>query len=132
VDERDWREVLGRAINDGKPPSYWRDHDVDALHARLESVAEDFVRIESLVAKLGETTTKVVSFAILDAAEGESRAEIACVDSVSERAQNLIKSIEKVLPQSDDDPMATLVALAEVAVRIQQQHSSQKDDGGTE
>ena len=132
ADKRDWREVLGTAINDGKPPTHWRDHDVDALHARLESIAEDFVRIESLVAKLGETTTKVVSFAILDAAEGESRAEIACVDSVAERAQDLVKTIEKVLPQTDDDPLTTLVALAEIAVRVQQQHASRNKDGGTE
>ena len=132
IDERDWREVLGRAINDGKPPSYWRDHDVDALHARLESVAEDFVRIESLVARLGGTATKVVSFTILDKANGESRAEIAYVDSVSKRAQILVKAIEKVLPRTDDDETTTLVALAEVAVRIQTQHASQKTNEGTE
>jgi hypothetical protein len=129
-DDRDWREVLGRAINDGKPPSYWRDHDVDALHARLESLADDFARIESLVAKLGDTTTRVVSFAILDAAEGPARTEISCVDSVMKRAQGLMDAIERALPRVDEDADATLVALAEIATRVQRRiHASKRETG---
>ena len=131
-DERDWREVLGRAINDGKPPSYWRDHDVDALYARLESITEDFVRIESLVANLGETTTRVVSIAVLDATLGQSRTEISCVDSISVQVQDLIQTLEKALPKDNDDSEAQLVALAEIAIRIQQRTQSKKHQGSAE
>jgi hypothetical protein len=130
VDERDWREVLGRAINDGKPPTYWRDHDVDALHARLESLANDFGRIEALVAKLGSTATRVVSFSVLDASEGETRVEVSCVEAVVKRARRFIDAIEEALPSDGGDLEAELVALAEVAARIQKRRSSVQEAEG--
>jgi len=46
------------------------------------------------------------------------------------RAQGLMDAIERSLPRIDDDPDATLVALAEIATRVQRRiHASKKETG---
>lgn len=54
-DERDWREVLARVVNDGTPTSHWRDADLVTFQLRLQEVASDFVRLEELVSEKRRT-----------------------------------------------------------------------------
>ena len=123
--DRDWREVLGRAVNGGKPVDYWQDHDEDSLPAKLDSIASDFVRVESLVREQGGTHTKVVGFEIL----GAGRAVISCTEELEERARDLVDGIEKALPEGADLD-AALVALAEVALRAQQRKADRERTKG--
>ena len=74
-------------------------------------------------------TTRVVSIAVLDATLGQSRTEISCVDSISKQVQELIQALEKTLPEGNGDSEAQLVALAEVAMRIQRRDKSEKHQG---
>lgn len=52
--QRDWREVLGQAVQDGKPPKVWSDRDLVDFQVKLKQVASSFVRLEELVAERGE------------------------------------------------------------------------------
>ena len=43
--DRDWREILGRVINGGLPPSHWKDSEVAAFQVRVREVAGEFCRV---------------------------------------------------------------------------------------
>ncbi len=76
--DRDWREVLGRVINGGLPPSHWKDSEVAAFQVRLQEVAGEFCRLEELVAERRESgVSKVLRIGVLDGVHKESRVVIA-------------------------------------------------------
>jgi hypothetical protein len=47
----DWREVVGRAVQSGNPPSHWNDRDVQEFRLQLQEIATEFVRLAALVAE---------------------------------------------------------------------------------
>jgi len=76
--DRDWREVLGRVINGGLPPSHWKDSEVAAFQVRLQEVSGEFCRLEELVAERRESgVSKVLRIGVLDGVHRESRVVIA-------------------------------------------------------
>jgi len=76
--DRDWREVLGRVINGGLPPSHWKDSEVAAFQVRIQEVSGEFCRLEELVAERRESgVSKVLRIGVLDGVHRESRVVIA-------------------------------------------------------
>ena len=112
-DDRDWRVVLGRAVNDGKPTDYWRDEDVTALGIRLQSLSTEFARLEALAAASGDTTTTVVSIGILEDGVAARPSVVSCPRAMSADVEALVGEIDAVLARHPaKDRQAKLVALA--------------------
>src|SRR5690606_1375098 len=44
-----WQERLARVVSNGRPPSHWRDNDVSEFSAKLQVLANDFIRLEEMV-----------------------------------------------------------------------------------
>jgi hypothetical protein len=78
IDDRDWREVLARAVNQGKPLANWLDVDLVRFHTRLLMLASKFVRLEELVAERGEGgASRILRIGILDGKLHETRKVIS-------------------------------------------------------
>ena len=60
---------------------------------------------------------------------GVGRTVISCTEELEGRARDLVKEIEKALPEGAD-PDAALVALAEVALRAQQRKTEKERTKG--
>lgn len=118
-DDRDWREVLGRAAAEGKPPGYWRDDDVSALRLKLQAIAFEFDRLEELVAAAGDTPAIVISVGVLEGGVGEKRSVISCPREQEPKVEALVSQLEKLLSQSQaEDPRSKLLALASVIRKL--------------
>lgn len=115
-DERDWREVLGRAANDGKPPAYWQDQDVAGLKVQLQALAAEFDRLEELVAAAGQQpNATVISVGVLGSAGGERRTVVSCPAENREEARTLTEALRGTLRKSGArDDRTQLLAVAEL------------------
>lgn len=118
-DERDWREILGRAAADGKPPAYWRDDDATALRLKLQAIALEFDRLEELVAAAGGTPAVVVSVSVLEGGAGEQRSVISCPAEQDPGVEDLIARIDALLLERRVlDERGKLIALASVVRKL--------------
>jgi hypothetical protein len=121
----DWRETLGRVVNNGQPPSQWRDADAIAFQARIRQLASDFVRLEELVAEQRQSgASHILRIGLLDGYVQELRevvsvtpARAPLVDSLSERIARLL---EEETDQSEESRRVRLAALAQAAARYLQ------------
>jgi len=112
-DERDWREVLGRAVLDGKPPSHWRDEDVAGLRIKLRALVNEFDRLHELVDESGEDpATTVVSIGVLESGSGERRTVVACPAGRLEESDSAADAIRKALADHEADDQSKLLAAA--------------------
>ena len=76
-DNRDWREIIGRAINQGIPTDQWTDLLLVDFQVRVLQIAADFIRLEELVAEQsGQGNTKIIRIGILDNGLEQERAII--------------------------------------------------------
>ncbi len=118
--DRDWREVLGRVINGGLPPSHWKDSEVAAFQVRLQEVSGEFGRLEELVAERRESgVSKVLRIGILDGVHRESRVVISMEQDFEIDVVRLADRIKDALhskTSADDFSTKTqLAALVKVA-----------------
>jgi hypothetical protein len=121
-DGRDWREVLARTVNDGLPPTHWKDSDVAAFQVRLTQVAADFGRIEELVAERERVgASRIIRIGVLDGAWSEHRAAIPLPDD-GEDVEPLRAAVLTLLEQngatSSSGRARGLAALAQVVVQL--------------
>ena len=73
--DRDWREVLGRVISDGLPPTHWRDLDAAQFQIKLQDVAAEYGRLEELVTERANTGAgQILRIGLLGQELRESRA----------------------------------------------------------
>lgn len=61
----DWRERVARAVQKGKSPEKWTDHDVSEFGVRLQQIQVQFERVEELVAVTGQNGDPVVRIDVL-------------------------------------------------------------------
>ncbi len=61
----DWRARLARAVQSGKAPETWSDHDVSEFGVRLQRVHVQFERVEELVAAAGNGGEPVLRIDLL-------------------------------------------------------------------
>ena len=130
-DARDWREVLGRAASDGKPPSYWRDEDAAGLRVKLQGLVGEFDRLEELVAASDAApSARIVSIGVLENGISERRAVVSCPAEEGDRVAELTDLLRTALHQNGpvDDRMK-LVAAAEIIREIYSQLHGEKVDG---
>jgi len=129
-DNRDWREVLGRAANDGKPPSHWRDEDATALRVKLQALAGEFDRLEELVSEQ-ETTpaTRIVSIGLLERGVAERRAVVSCPAEEDDRVTALGESLRAELGrhQGVDDRTKLIAAAALVRELYSRVHREEEN-----
>jgi len=99
--QRDWREVLGRVVQNGIPPSNWSDEDVSNFQIKLQQIADSFMRLEELAAQQEESTSEqVFRVGLLDKGFQERRAVISLDKEIEEEVMNLEKELEKILNES--------------------------------
>jgi len=118
--DRDWREVLGRVINGGLPPSHWKDSEVAAFQVRIQEVSGVFCRLEELVAERRESgVSKVLRIGVLDGVHRESRVVIAMEEDFEAEVVRLADCLREALhSKTFADAMsrkAKLAALVQVA-----------------
>lgn len=119
--QRDWREVLGTAVQDGKPPHAWSDRDVVDFQVKLKQVASSFTRLEELVAEQGdrETGGPIYRLGVLRDRFSEHRTVINLDDElegdVAELEEQLLKVLENGLPGNGRRRKIQLGALARVS-----------------
>ena len=101
--EGDWREHLARVVADGKPPSYWRDTDVEECGVRLRILAHECDRLTGLVALQNEypLTTTVANIGIVEPGTVEQRTVIAFPKKRRDSITSLQKAIRAVLVDCD-------------------------------
>jgi len=118
--DRDWREVLGRVINGGLPPSHWKDSEVAAFQVRIQEVSGEFCRLEELVAERRESgVSKVLRIGVLDGVHRESRVVIALEQdfeaSVVQLADRIREALRSETDAGDMSRKTQLAALVKVA-----------------
>jgi hypothetical protein len=99
-DDRDWREVLGRVINQGKPTDHWLDNDLVKFRIRLLQLAGEFVRLEELATERDHSgASRILRIGILDGKMSEIRRVVPVFaendDQINELASKIILLIEK-------------------------------------
>jgi len=113
-DERDWREVLGRAIRDGKPPTHWRDDDVARVGLSLRALVTEFDRLHELVDASEESVSSVVSIGVLENGKSEERAVISCPADHVVEADQVARTLRDALDKSAASDQVKLLAAVEV------------------
>lgn len=114
-DERDWREVLGRAAQDGKPPSHWRDDDVTGLRFKLRSLVNEVDRLHELVDESGgDKTATVVSIGVLESGTGERRTVVACPVDDLEESDRVVTALRSLLAEQEATEQSKLLAAAQI------------------
>jgi len=118
--DRDWREVLGRVINGGLPPSHWKDSEAAAFQVRIQEVSGEFCRLEELVAERRESgVSKVLRIGVLDGVHRESRVVIAMEQdfeaAVVELADRIRETLHSTKNEDDMSRKTQLAALVKVA-----------------
>ncbi len=122
LEGREWREVLGRVVNQGTPPNQWRDPDAVGFGLRLRQIASDFVRLEELVTEQQLTgATQVLRIGLLNGHIKEARAivaltpeRVASVDALTERISTLLS---QGTDGSEEARRVRIAALAQAAMR---------------
>lgn len=122
LEGREWREVLGRVVNQGAPPNQWRDPDAVSFGLRLRQISSDFVRLEELVTEQKLTgATQVLRIGLLNGHIREARAIVALtperaasVDVLSERIGTLLR---EDTDGSEEARRVRIAALAQAAMR---------------
>lgn len=134
LQNRDWREVLARALVDGMPPEQWRDRDCATFDVRLREVASDFVRLEELVAErhhVGEEDAQILRIGVLNGQVREARELIAVNAERVPAVEDLASRIEEVLSATagleKEDRRVRLAALARVAMNHLEVHKEEDD-----
>jgi len=132
LDRREWREILGRAVNHGTPPSQWRDPDTVSFGLRLRQIASDFVRLEELVTEQQLTgASQILRIGLLNGHIREARAivaltpeRVASVEAIAERIGILLS---EGTDSSDEARKVRIAALAQAAMRYLGDSNSEGD-----
>ena len=96
--DRDWREVLGRAVNKGNPIHQWQDVDVMSFQLNLARVAKDFVRLEELVSEQTKTGhSEILRVGILNGKASEARAIVSVSKEQAPQVLELSESISELI-----------------------------------
>ena len=110
---RDWREALARTTTGGKPPTHWRDDDVDACATRLRALAAECAALSELVAAAGgDAAATVASIGLLEPGVGERRAVVACSRDEAKPVADLTRELQRAARSSGLDSRSQLMALA--------------------
>ena len=110
---RDWREALARTAAGGKPPSHWRDGDVDTCATRLRALATECDALSELVAATGgDAAATVASIGLLEPGAGERRAVVACSGDEAKPVADLTRELQRTARSSGLDSRSQLMALA--------------------
>ena len=120
IQDRDWREVFARAVNQGFPPDKWHDRSVVDFQLRLIQLASDFKRLESLVREKErvDDSNIILRVSILNGKLKE-KSKVISVSSETEIVMNkLIDSIEKKLKLSNDTLDTKLAALGKLLEKL--------------
>ena len=108
----DWREAIGRAVVEGKPPSQWHDEDMDSCRTNLRIAAAQCDSLAELVAGSGgNASATVASIGLLEPGVGERRAVVACSGQNSVLVENLTKKLQRASAGSGLDSRSQLLAL---------------------
>jgi len=122
-DPRDWRELIGRAINQGLPPDQWSDFQQVDFQVRIVQIANDFVRLEELVAaQKGQGASKILRIGMLDSGLEQERAVVAVPDEAQPQVDDLARQITALLEKNTNGNLAgkqiKIAALAQVVVEL--------------
>ena len=123
LDNRDWREVAGRAVNQGLPPDQWNDLQLMDFQVRIVQIASDFIRLEELVAEQkGQGTSKILRISMLDSGLEQERAVVVVPDGLQVQVEDLAGQISELLEKNINgkgpDKRIKIAAIAQVAVEL--------------
>ena len=108
----DWREAIGRAVVDGRPPSHWQDEDVDSCKTNLRIMAVRCDALSELVVGSGSgASVTVASIGLLEPGTRERRAVVACSGENSVPVENLTRELQRASARSGLDSRLQLLAL---------------------
>ena len=99
VAEDPWAEALGGTVV-GKPPSRWRDQDVDAWRERLEELAGQFARVEAAAFGNGSSKRKAVRLS-LTKVDGRERAVVVDIGQLAKHQVEAMGIIARVATEAD-------------------------------
>ena len=117
--ERDWREVLARAVLQGRPPFTWLDSEVTKFQILLRQLASEFVRVEELVAEQNRNSpSTILRIGILNGSIREKRMIITNSDNNTQNVNSLITKIKMVIENeatiNQQSKVTCLTALAQL------------------
>ena len=119
--ERDWREVVARIINSGRPPKEWDDQQLITFNIRIKQICSDYIRLEELVAEQKKSAaTRIIRIGILDGKMNEVRDTITVSPDNIARVEKLSNEILDYLYSktgiTESDRRLRLAAISNVAL----------------
>ena len=122
-DDRDWREIIGRAINQGIPTDQWTDIILVDFQVRVLQIAADFIRLEELVAEQkGHGNARIIRIGILDNGLEQERTVISVQKDKEGEVNLLAEKVSAFLKQnlngSNKDRQLQLAVLAKLVVEL--------------
>ena len=118
INNRDWREVLARAVNGGLPVDKWLDRSVVDFQLHLMQLASDFKRLESLVYEKGKADDGniILRVSMLNGSVEDSSRVLSISPEIEKDLNQLVNKLEKELEMSSED--LKLAALGKILERL--------------
>ena len=116
IGNRDWREVLARAVNQGQPVDKWMESSYIDFKLRLMQLASDFKRLEVLVREKNQVQDSkiMLQLSVLNnQIENKSRV-ISVPDKSISKIEALTQELEKSLRNSGESSNVKLAALGKI------------------
>ena len=129
IRDRDWRELIGRVVNKGIPPSEWTDRQVSEFSLRLKGAAVSMRHHLEIAAERGvEGSGVVASFGLLYDGSAETGREVVRVsDDESEALERFSEGLRAVIPEGATEDERRVLFAAFVKV-IQENLMGESDD----
>lgn len=128
INDRDWREVLARAVNQGLPVDKWLDRSVVDFQLHLMQLTSDFKRLESIVREKNKVDDAniILRVSVLNG-HVEDKSRVISITSETEKdMHHLVEKLEKELELSSDNLELKLAALGKILEKLLD------SDGGNE
>jgi len=120
IGDRDWREVLARAVNNGQPADKWLESSFSDFQLRLMQLSADFKRLEILVReKITTTDDDMVLQLIILNNQLKTESKVVVVSEKSlEIIETLSHKIEDSLNNSSISLTNKLAAIGKVLEKL--------------
>lgn len=116
IGNRDWREVLARAVNQGQPVDKWLESSFVDFQLRLMQLASDFKRLEILVREKSQVKDGniVLQLSVLNG-QIENKSKVVSIQNESiTNVETLIQALGDYLTKSGESLNVKLAAIGKI------------------
>ena len=130
IGDRDWREVLARAVNEGQPTDKWLPSSLVDFQLRLMQLASDFKRLEMLVREknLVADAKIVLQLSVLNDQFKNVSKIISISPEFNKEVEALNEQLKLSLLNTDDTIDVKLAAIGKILEELLKSDSGERNE----